>query len=91
MDLEVVRINQVWVANITYLTTQQGFAYLALLTDAHSRFIVGFDTSRSLPAEGCMRSLQSAINQSEQSLKGLVHHSDHGVQYIAWPYTQRLR
>ena len=91
-ELEVVRVHQVWVGDITYLTTEQGFLYLALLTDAYSRFIVGYDLSASLAAEGCLRALEQAIVQTPQTaLKGLIHHSDHGIQYIAWPYTDRLR
>jgi len=81
----------VWVADITYVTLETGFAYLALLTDAFSRFIVGFDLSRSLAIEGAERSLKQAIKQSPQpSLVGLIHHSDHGVQYTAHTYRHLL-
>lgn len=81
----------VWVADITYLTLETGFAYLALLTDAFSRFIVGFDLSCSLAVEGAERSLKQAVSQSPKpSLVGLVHHSDHGVQYTAHIYRQCL-
>lgn len=91
-DLTVVRVNQVWVADITYITTEQGFVYLALLTDAYSRFIVGHDLSSSLAAEGCLRALTRALAQTDPTaLTGLIHHSDHGVQYTAWPYIDRLR
>lgn len=81
----------VWVADITYLTLETGFAYLALLTDAFSRFIVGFDLSCSLAVEGAERSLRQAVNQSPKpALTGLIHHSDHGVQYTAHAYRQQL-
>lgn len=90
-DLTVTGPNQVWVADITYIATEQGFAYLALITDAYSRFIVGYDLSSSLAAEGCLRALNQAIQQTAGlDLKGLIHHSDHGVQYTAWPYRDRL-
>lgn len=90
-DLKLVRVHQAWVGDITYLTTEQGFLYLALLTDAFSRFIVGFDLSASLAAEGCLRALNQAIRHtSPHCLKALIHHSDHGVQYLAWPYCDRL-
>jgi transposase InsO family protein len=90
-DLELVRVHQVWVGDITYLTTETGFIYLALLTDAFSRFIVGFDLSSSLAAEGCLRALNRAIEQAApDNLQGLILHSDHGVQYTAWPYGERL-
>lgn len=91
-ELRLSHINQVWVGDITYLSTEQGFLYLALLTDAFSRFIVGFDLSASLAAEGCLRALNRAIDQTPPAhLPGLIHHSDHGVQYTAWPYGDRLQ
>lgn len=91
VDVEIVRGYQVWVGDITYITTEQGFVYLALLTDAFSRFIVGYDLSSSLAAEGCLRALNQAIAQAKgHDLTGLIHHSDHGVQYTAWPYRDRL-
>lgn len=90
--LDIVRVHQVWVADITYLATEQGFVYLSLITDAYSRFIVGYDLSSSLAAEGALRALNNAIAHSALAdLSGLIHHSDHGVQYSAWPYTDRLR
>jgi len=91
-DLKVTHVNQVWAGDITYITTEQGFLYLALLTDAFSRFIVGFDLSSSLAVEGCQRALEMAIKQTAGAdLSGLIHHSDHGVQYAAWPYRERLQ
>jgi putative transposase len=90
--LRLERVHQAWVGDITYLTTEQGFLYLALLTDAFSRFIVGYDLSASLAAEGCLRALNQAIGLTAPChLHGLLHHSDHGVQYLAWPYCDRLR
>lgn len=90
-DLTLSHVHQVWVADITYITTEEGFVYLALLTDMFSRFIVGFDLSSSLAVEGCRRALDQAIAQANvRDLTGLIHHSDHGVQYTAWPYRQRL-
>lgn len=91
-DLEIVQVHQVWVADITYMATEQGFVYLALLTDAYSRFIVGHDLSCSLATEGARRALDQAIAQApDQALDGLIHHSDHGVQYSAWLYADRLQ
>jgi transposase InsO family protein len=90
--LEVVRTHQVWVADITYLTTEQGFVYLALITDAFSRFIVGYDLSVSLAVEGCQRALENAVRQAaNNALQGLIHHSDHGIQYTAHAYRDRLQ
>ncbi len=91
-ELAVTRINQVWVADITYILTEQGYLYLALLTDVFSRFIVGFDISSSLAVEGTLRALKQAIDRTAaQDLSGLIHHSDHGVQYTAHAYRDRLQ
>lgn len=90
--LTITRVHQVWVGDITYIPTEEGFVYLALLTDVFSRFIVGFDLSSSLALEGCHRALDLAIQQANGAdLRGLIHHSDHGVQYTAWPYRQCLQ
>lgn len=90
-DLTIERVHQVWVADITYLTTEQGFLYLALLTDAYSRFIVGYDLSASLVTEGALRALEQAVAKlTPAALNCLIHHSDHGVQYTAFPYWKRL-
>ncbi len=89
-ELTVTGPCQLWVGDITYLTFVGGFAYLALLTDAFSRFIVGFDLSLSLAVEGCLRALDHALPHRPGSLTGLVHHSDHGVQYTAHAYRDRL-
>lgn len=89
--LSIVRPQQVWVADITYLTTQEGYHYLALLTDAYSRFIVGYDLCPSLAHEGALRALDQALEGSDQrQLAGLIHHSDHGVQYTSGAYQARL-
>lgn len=91
-DLTVTHVHQVWVGDITYISTEEGFVYLALLTDVFSRFIVGFDLSSSLAVEGCARALEQAIGQAPgANLSGLIHHSDHGVQYSAWSYRERLQ
>jgi putative transposase len=60
-DLEVTKPNQVWVSDITYIRTIKGFCYLALITDMHSRKIVGYDLSDSLELNGCVRALNKAF------------------------------
>ena len=90
IDLTLSRVQQLWVCDITYLQTENGFCYLSLVTDAFSRFIVGFDLSPSLAVEGALRALDMAIAQASGSLRGLIHHSDHGVQYTCPRYRQRL-
>ena len=89
--LVIDRVQQVWVADITYLETADGFCYLSLVTDAFSRMLVGYDVSHSLAVEGALRALEMAIAQAHSLvLPGLIHHSDHGVQYTCHAYRTRL-
>ncbi len=88
--LTVTRVLQVWVCDITYLETESGFCYLSLVTDAFSRYIVGYDVSTSLAVEGARRALDMAIAQVHLPVAGLIHHSDHGVQYTCHAYRDRL-
>jgi len=89
-DVEVTRPNQVWASDITYIKTIKGFCYLALITDMYSRKIVGYDLSDSLELKGCVRALNKAIYQAK-NIKGLIHHSDRGIQYCSNVYTQILK
>jgi transposase InsO family protein len=89
-DVEIIRSNQVWVSDITYIRTVKGFCYLALITDMHSRKIVGYDISDSLELKGCVRALNIAIYQAKD-INGLIHHSDRGIQYCSNQYTQILK
>lgn len=89
-DVKVIRPNQVWVSDITYIRTIKGFCYLALITDVHSRKIVGYDLSDSLELKGCVRALNKAIYQAK-NINGLIHHSDRGIQYCSNVYTQILK
>lgn len=89
-DIEVARANQVWVSDITYIRTVKGFCYLALITDMHSRKIVGYDLSDSLELKGCVRALKKALYQAKNT-EGLIHHSDRGIQYCSNVYTQILK
>lgn len=87
----ITRPNQAWVCDITYLATENGFGYLALVTDLFTRRIMGYDLSNSLTLHGAARAVQMAIAQAGQPLAGLIHHSDHGVQYTSGPYRALLR
>lgn len=89
-DLELTRPNQVYVSDITYVETLRGFCYLALITDAYSRKIVGYDLSRSLSVEGSLRALQIALAQLAGPIQ-LIHHSDRGLQYCSHAYVDLLR
>lgn len=89
-DLPIIGIQQVWVGDITYLQTEAGLCYLFLLTDAYSRFIVGYDLSTSLAMEGARRALEMTIDQASFPLTGLIHHTDHGIQYASRIYRELL-
>ena len=78
---------QVWVADITYLPTQEGVAYLSLVTDAFSRKIVGYHVHESLHTESVAQALRRAVSQ-RQTVQPLVHHSDRGSQYCSGMYQQ---
>jgi putative transposase len=85
--------NRLWVADLTYVRTWAGFAYVAFITDVFSRRIVGWQASRSLRTDLALHALEQAIwdrTRPGESLDGLVHHSDRGVQYLAIRYTERL-
>ena len=89
-DVVINRPNQVWASDITYIRTLKGFCYLALITDMYSRKIVGYDLSDSLELKECVRALNKAVYQAKNS-KGLIHHSDRGIQYCSNVYTQILK
>jgi len=89
-DVVINRSNQVWAADITYIRTIKGFCYLALITDMHSRKIVGYDLSDSLELTGCVRALKKALYHN-RGLRNLTHHSDRGIQYCSNVYTNELK
>ena len=89
-DFSAARPNQLWVADLTYVATWAGFVYVALVIDAFSRFLVGWQASRSLRTDLALDALEMAIWQRHGGLEGLVHHSDRGSQYLAIRYTDRL-
>ncbi len=83
--------NRLWVAELTYVSTWSGFAYVAFVIDAFSRAIVGWRVATSLRADLALDALEMAIwTRDLPSLAGLVHHSDRGVQYLSIRYTERL-
>jgi putative transposase len=81
--------NQVWVADITYITIRTGFVYVAAILDAWSRRAVGYAISRSMDARLAVAALKAAI-QTRQPPKGCVHHSDRGSQYASEVYRTLL-
>jgi putative transposase len=89
-DFSASRPNQLWVADLTYVATWSGFVYVALVIDAFSRFIVGWQAAWSLRTDLALDALEMAIWRRQAQLEGLVHHSDRGSQYLAIRYTERL-
>lgn len=88
----VERSNQVWVSDITYLSTGKGFVYLSLVTDAYSRRIMGWDVHPTLDSSGPVKALYHALETGEHgSFKDLIHHSDRGGQYCSALYTGILK
>jgi|TARA_B100001105_G_scaffold3285_1_gene2399 putative transposase len=78
---------QVWVADITYLPTHQGLAYLSLITDAFSRKIVGYHVHDTLHTDSVIQAMRKALKGRKLSGE-LVHHSDRGIQYCSMAYQQ---
>ena len=82
--------NQIWLADITYIETGQGWLYLAAVIDLYSRRIVGWAMADHLRAELPLAALRMAIKQQRPGA-GLIHHSDRGVQYASAEYRQILQ
>lgn len=81
--------NQLWVSDITYIRVGEGFCYLSLITDAYSRKIVGWSLRRDLSAKGCVAALKMA-KRDNPNTRGLIHHSDRGLQYYSREYLKAL-
>jgi len=88
-DLKVTDINQLWVADITYIQLPQRFVYLAVLLDAFSRRVIGWALERHMMTELPLAALQMALDTREVK-PGLIHHSDRGKQYAAATYVSLL-
>jgi len=82
--------DKIWVADITYVATREGFLYLAFILDVHSRRIVGWAMESHLRTELVVDALQMAVWRRKPA-PGLVHHSDQGVQYTALSFSERLK
>ena len=88
-DLQVSGANQVWVSDITYLRTAEGYLYLSLITDKWSRKIVGYHCGDTLEVEGCLQALDAAAALLPRGARP-IHHSDRGSQYCSHMYVERL-
>jgi transposase InsO family protein len=89
-ELELSNINQLWVADITYIRLLREFIYLAVLLDAFSRRCIGWAISRHIDIPLTLAALQMALN-TRTIHTGLIHHSDRGVQYAATDYVAILQ
>jgi len=90
IDMKVNRPEQLWVSDITYLGNRKEPCYLALVTDAYSKMIVGYDVSDSLSMEGSVRALKMALSARTYKREKLIHHSDRGLQYCCEEYQRIL-
>ncbi len=82
--------NQLWVADFTFVSTWQGFAYVAFIVDVYSRFIVGWRVSRHMRTEFVLDALEQALHARRPEPHRLIHHSDRGSQYLSIRYSERL-
>jgi putative transposase len=89
-DLPVTAAHEVWVSDLTYLRTAEGFLYLFLITDKWSRKIVGQHCGQSLEAQEGLQALEAAMAQLPQAARP-IHHSDRGSQYCCHEYVNRLQ
>ncbi len=88
----ITGLNQVWAADITYVQLMHENIYLAVILDLSSRKCVGWDLSRNMASQLTMNALDRALKSRwTESMQGLIHHSDQGVQYASKDYVDCLR
>jgi putative transposase len=90
-DLKITELNQVWASDITYIRLPREFVYLAVVLDLFSRRCIGWNLDRSLYTELAVRALTMALEDRwHETMQGLIHHSDRGVQYASKEYIECL-
>ena len=89
-EMQPTEVNQLWVADITYIRLRNEFIYLAVVLDAFSRRVIGWSLGRTLETGLAVAALRMALVEREPP-PGLVHHSDRGVQYASLDYTEMLK
>jgi len=89
-DLAIVRPEQAWASDITYLGTKKKTLYLSLITDLYSKNIVGYDLSDNLKADGPIRAFKMAVKGRIYLNEDLIHHSDRGIQYCCDEYQAEM-
>ena len=89
-EIVINRLNQVWVADITYIRIRTGFVYLAAILDAYSRRVIGYAISTRLDTTITLKALRMAVSMRNPA-PGVTHHSDQGVQYASGEYIDELK
>jgi transposase InsO family protein len=92
-QIEIGHLNQVWASDFTYIRLPEGFVYLAVVLDAHSRKVIGYCLSKDMDTELVLTALNMAIRERRvtNAKDQLIHHSDQGVQYCSHEYTDLLK
>ncbi len=89
-NFTATRPNQLWVSDFTYVSTWQGFVYVAFVIDVYARRIVGWRVASTMRTDLVLDALEQAMHQRCEQEASLVHHSDRGLQYLSMRYTDRL-
>jgi transposase InsO family protein len=89
-EIETTGPNQIWVSDVTYIRTWEGFEYLTLIMDLHSRKIVGYHSGKGLDAEESLKALDQALDDLPED-RYPIHHSDRGSQYCSRKFVGRLK
>ncbi len=89
-QFNALRPNALWVLDFTYVSTWQGFVYVAFVIDVFARQIVGWRVSNSMQRDFVLDALEQALHERRLAEQSLIHHSDRGVQYVSIRYSERL-
>jgi transposase InsO family protein len=89
-QFKATRPNELWVSDFTYVSTWQGWLYVAFVVDVYARRIVGWRVSRSMTTDFVLDALEQALYDRQPDRDELIHHSDRGSQYVSIRYTERL-
>jgi putative transposase len=89
-EMEAIAPNQIWVSDLTYIRTEEGYMFAAVIMDRHSRKIIGYHIGDSLEAAGCLEALEMALKDLPSDHHP-IHHSDRGCQYCCHVYVERLQ
>ncbi|WP_236642068.1 IS3 family transposase [Dokdonia sinensis] len=89
-NVDIIRPEQIWVSDITYVGDRSNPSYLALITDAYSKKIMGYNVSNTLAVDGSLQALEMALKNRINKDQPLIHHSDRGLQYCSNDYQQLL-